>query len=604
VPKKALDSLEHDRSSVGPPTEHTLCLEDGTRIFYRAWLPEGPTRHVLLMFHRGHEHSGRLADVVEALGLDDVAVFAWDSRGHGRSDGVRGYAPSFTCIVKDVDTFARHVCAEHGFRMEDMVVLAHSVGAVSVTTWVHDFAPPIRALVLVTPAFRVKLYVPFAIPGLRLLRRLKGDEKVFLQSYVKSRMLTHDQEQARRYDEDPLIARAIAVNILLDMFDTARRVVRDAGAIRVPTLLLSGGSDWVVDVGIQRRFFESLGAPVKRMKVFPGMYHDLLHEADRHLVLDEVRGFVVDAFTQPRAREALVDADERGYTKEEHDRLAAPLEVLSPKGFYYGLQSLGLRTLGRLSRGIRVGLDTGFDSGLSLDYVYENQAQGSLIIGRLIDRLYLDSIGWRGIRQRKSLLQGILERAIRSVAAEGSAVHLLDVACGGGRYVLEVLRSLEDVEIDALLRDFTPANLEAGRTQAESMGIQGVRFEQGDAFDEEAVAAVRPSPNVAIVSGLHELIPENHLVMNSLRGLARALRAGAEASGGTAYLVYTGQPWHPQLETIARVLNNRDGVRWVMRRRTQEEMDDLVQAAGFRKVTMEIDDFGIFTVSLASIEAP
>ena len=36
-----------------------------------------------------------------------------------------------------------------------------------------------------------------------------------------------------------------------------------------------------------------------------------------------------------------------------------------------------------------------------------------------------------------------------------------------------------------------------------------------------------------------------------------------------------------------------------MRRRTQEEMDQLVAAAGFEKIAMEIDEMGIFTVSLA-----
>ena len=36
-----------------------------------------------------------------------------------------------------------------------------------------------------------------------------------------------------------------------------------------------------------------------------------------------------------------------------------------------------------------------------------------------------------------------------------------------------------------------------------------------------------------------------------------------------------------------------------MRRRTQQEMDDLVRAAGFEKISMEIDKWGIFTVSLA-----
>ena len=51
----------------------------------------------------------------------------------------------------------------------------------------------------------------------------------------------------------------------------------------------------------------------------------------------------------------------------------------------------------------------------------------------------------------------------------------------------------------------------------------------------------------------------------------------------------------------SRVLKNRDGKAWIMRRRTQEEMDDLVRAAGFRKLDMEIDRWGIFTVSLATV---
>ena len=65
------------------------------------------------------------------------------------------------------------------------------------------------------------------------------------------------------------------------------------------------------------------------------------------------------------------------------------------------------------------------------------------------------------------------------------------------------------------------------------------------------------------------------------------------------YLVYTGQPWHPQLEFIARALNNHRGeATWVMRRRSQAEMDGFARA-GFRKLDQRIDEMGIFTVSLA-----
>ncbi|EPN57718.1 hypothetical protein A235_31307, partial [Pseudomonas syringae pv. actinidiae ICMP 19079] len=56
----------------------------------------------------------------------------------------------------------------------------------------------------------------------------------------------------------------------------------------------------------------------------------------------------------------------------------------------------------------------------------------------------------------------------------------------------------------------------------------------------------------------------------------------------------------PQLELIARALtSHREGQAWVMRRRSQSEMDQLVEAAGFRKITQRVDEWGIFTVSLA-----
>ena len=67
------------------------------------------------------------------------------------------------------------------------------------------------------------------------------------------------------------------------------------------------------------------------------------------------------------------------------------------------------------------------------------------------------------------------------------------------------------------------------------------------------------------------------------------------------YLIYTGQPWHPQLEMIARTLTSHKakGEPWIMRRRTQLELDQLVTAAGFRKVEQRVDEWGIFTVSVA-----
>jgi hypothetical protein len=120
---------------------------------------------------------------------------------------------------------------------------------------------------------------------------------------------------------------------------------------------------------------------------------------------------------------------------------------------------------------------------------------------------------------------------------------------------------------------------------------------RADAFDRDDLAKVAPAPTVAVVSGLYELFADNDAVAASLAGIAAVVPAGG-------YLVYTGQPWHPQLALIARALtSHRQGQAWVMRRRTQAEMDALVEAAGFRKLEQRIDPWGIFTVSLAVREA-
>src|SRR5205823_2016325 len=152
---------------------------------------------------------------------------------------------------------------------------------------------------------------------------------------------------------------------------------------------LAAGSDWVVQLSAQRRFFERLGSPVKEMHVYPGSYHSLFHEKDRHLPIGKVREFVRAAFDDLPPREPLLRADREGYTKAEYDRLSRPLPWWSPRRWGYALNRLVLKTVGRWSAGIRIGWHSGFDSGESLDHVYGDKARGSNPLGRLIDRLYL-----------------------------------------------------------------------------------------------------------------------------------------------------------------------------------------------------------------------
>lgn len=576
-----------------PQQSATFATHDGVALHYRHWPAiTAPRRGAIVLFHRGHEHSGRVAHLVDELDLPAFDFYAWDARGHGRSPGPRGHSPGFADSVRDVQTFVDHLAAAHGLAPQDLHVIAQSVGAVLVATWAHDYAPRIRSMTLASPAFSVKLYVPFARAGIALWQKLHGP--FFVNSYVKARFLTHDPARIASYDSDPLISRPIASHILLGLYDAADRVVADAQAIVVPTQLLVSGADWVVRRPPQDRFFERLASPVKERALLPGFFHDTLGERDRAPVVASIRRFIEERFAEPPVRADLRGADRSGPSADEARALAAPLPALSPRGLYWSATRASLRIGGALSEGLALGHRTGFDSGSTLDYVYRDTATGRTPLGRAIDRAYLDSIGWRGIRRRKRHVEELLLDAARRLAAAGRPWILLDIAAGHGRYLLDAVAASDVKPAAMVLRDYSEINVRDGRALIAERGLQAIaRFDLADAFDRASLAAVVPRPTVAVVSGLYELFADNTMVGRSLAGVADAVEPGG-------WLVYTGQPWHPQLELIARALtSHRRGAAWVMRRRSQAEMDQLVEAAGFRKVAQRIDPWGIFTVSLA-----
>ncbi|MCD1637449.1 bifunctional alpha/beta hydrolase/class I SAM-dependent methyltransferase [Pseudomonas stutzeri] len=574
----------------------TFSSHDAVALSYLHWPAllsvETTKRRAVVMFHRGHEHSGRLAHLVDELDLPDCDFFAWDARGHGLSPGVRGDSPSFATSVRDVQTFIEHIASTHNFDEENLAIVAQSVGAVVVATWAHDYAPKVRALILASPAFSVKLYVPFARAGLRLIRAFRGN--FFVDSYVKARFLTHDPARIQSYQQDPLITKAISVNMLLGLHEAARRVVADAQAIQIPTQLLISGADFVVERKPQVMFFERLGCLRKEKHLLPGFFHDTLGERDRDRAVSQVRRFILHNFDTPTAPPSLLDADRIGPMRAEAEALAAPVAPNSIQECYWRAMRAGMRLCARLSHGMKLGFETGFDSGSTLDYVYRNEPAGLTLLGRKIDQLYLNSIGWRAIRPRKAHVEELLREAISRLRSTDQPVHIVDIAAGHGRYILEAVQNLEERPASIVLRDYSDINVRDGSALIQAKGLEDVaRFIKADAFDQASLASLSPRPTLVVVSGLYELFGDNQMISRSLAGIAEALQPGG-------YIVYTGQPWHPQLNLIARVLtSHRDGQAWVMRRRTQAEMDQLVAAAGLVKLTQRIDDWGIFTVSLA-----
>ncbi|MBE2287388.1 MAG: bifunctional alpha/beta hydrolase/class I SAM-dependent methyltransferase [Prosthecobacter sp.] len=560
--------------------------DDGLALHYKTWNVQGASK-ALVLLHRGHEHADRWDTVVPSLAMPDTAIYAWEARGHGQSPGRRGHAAGFMEYVRDLDTFFHHLQKTHGLVPERTVVVAHSVGAVIAATWVHDFAPRIAGLVLATPALEVNLIIPGALTSIRAMQKLKSDATI--KSYVRGSWLTRDLSAAAAYDADKTISKDISAKILVDLFDSAHRVISDAEVMDRPLLLFSAGADKVVKKHAIDALYTNYGCEQKTHLTLKGARHAIFHDLCRDEVCGAIKRFAercIANFTPPRLEADLSHPS----TNAEFADLKKPLPSPSLKGLSFILQRASLGTLGRLSQGIRIGHATGFDSGESLDYVYENQARGNLLLGKVIDYFYINAIGWRGIRQRRACMNQALRWALKQARESGMPLQLMDIAGGAGRYLLDVL---DEPDLKTLCRDWSESALARGRESAQQMGLTDrITHVRGDAFDESSLASVEPKPSIAVVSGLYELFPDNERLQRSLRGLFSAVNPGG-------WLIYTGQPWHPQVEMIARTLTNRDGQYWVMRRRPQGEMDALVEQAGFKKEKQWIDDFGIFTVSIA-----
>jgi SAM-dependent methyltransferase len=240
-----------------------------------------------------------------------------------------------------------------------------------------------------------------------------------------------------------------------------------------------------------------------------------------------------------------------------------------------------MTTVGRTSKGIRLGYRHGFDSGMMLDYAYANQARGTLGVGRLIDRAFLNAAGWRAVRARGALLQRTL-RAEIDRRPDRRPVVILDMAAGPGRYLQELVAGLPADRVRVTCRDLAVLGLAQGRAAARRRGLTNIAYERGDALDPKPPDE---APDVIVVAGLYELIPEDEAIRESLARLR-----GLLAPGGT--LVFTTRTRRPRREFAGDVPPNRAC-------RPVAVTENWAKQAGYVDIASVRETVGLFTVTTA-----
>lgn len=556
---------------------------DNAELFYRVWNYQQEQKSIIIL-HRGHEHSARLEEFATSPYFAQYNVFAFDMRGHGYTK--QEVSPYFMDYVRDLDSFMKYIHINYAVEYHNTFVVANSIAGVVVSAWVHDYAVPIAGMALLAPAFSIKLYVPFAKEGIALATKFNKD--LIVTSYVKAKVLTHELEQQEAYNSDPLITKSINGRMLVDLLDAGNRLVEDATAIDIPTIIFSAEKDFVVKNKIQKKFFYNLSSDLRKFVELPNFYHGILFETGRERVFKDIADFMNKSWVASKPK---INIKPDKFTEDEYYKMLFGFLPALEKA-NYRFQKAMLNIIGKLSKGMRLGLRYGFDSGISLDYVYKNSPQGSLGVGKLMDKSYLNAIGWAGIRQRKIHLLQLVEKQIEQLIADGQPIKILDVAGGTGNYLFDIKAKYPQAEI--VINDFKLSNIEVGEQYIKEHSLEGIRFTNFDCFDLASYPKFNFQPNLIIISGIFELFQENHLISNTIKGVCSIAEPNSS-------IIYTGQPWHPQLKTIAFVLKSHRDTDWVMRRRSQRELDKIFAYNHVYKNNMLIDNFGIFTVSVGKI---
>jgi len=264
----------------------SISTPDGLRLHAHLWEGRSP-RGLLIVSHGLGEHVGcyePLARTLTAIpGLVDVLVF--DYRGHGKSPGRRGVVRSVLDLRIDLRAALDWAARERpGARL---FVLGHSNGG-QVALHVALEAPGvIGALVLSNPNLALAAKVPRWKQTLgRLLDRVAP--WVTLPTLLDDALMTRDAAAWPVRKADPLRHTRIGPRLYFGMIEGGRDLVPRAGQVRIPTLMLLGAEDPVVDVRANRAFFDRLGAEDRTLIVYPGMLHEPLHEIGRERVYDDV----------------------------------------------------------------------------------------------------------------------------------------------------------------------------------------------------------------------------------------------------------------------------------------------------------------------------
>ena len=267
--------------------EFTGCKE--FTLYCQSWLPDNEPGTVLLVVHGLAEHSGRYMNLVNHFVPGGYAIYGFDQRGHGRSEGVRGYAERFSYFLSDLETFLGMVRGKHPDKKIFMV--GHSVGGTVATAFAVDHHDEFDGLILSGATLKVGASVsPAVIAVARVLSLLLPKIGV---DKIDAAAISQDKAVVDAYVNDPLVYRGkIRARLGAELLKAIQSLPEQMTRISLPVLIMHGAFDRLSDPQGSQMAYDRVSSKDKTLKLYDGFYHEIFNEPGREQVFGDMEGWL------------------------------------------------------------------------------------------------------------------------------------------------------------------------------------------------------------------------------------------------------------------------------------------------------------------------
>ncbi|HYP26053.1 MAG TPA: alpha/beta hydrolase [Blastocatellia bacterium] len=268
--------------------EDSICTSDRLRLYIRRHEASNARADVVLVHGLG-EHSGRYLPLTNYLVERNYSVTAYDHRGHGKSEGLRGHVEKFTDYEDDLDRVVSSVEGHPSHR--GTFIIGHSMGGLVALRYAAKSSARLAGLVVSAPAIKVAAKVPRAkLMAARISAAVAP--RVRLDNGIDPSSLSRDPEVGKAYASDPLVNRLVSARWYAEITEAMREVRGLGPLLTLPLLMLQGTEDKLISEDGAKRLFEEVSSKDKELKIYPGYYHELFNEPEKFEVYDLVASWL------------------------------------------------------------------------------------------------------------------------------------------------------------------------------------------------------------------------------------------------------------------------------------------------------------------------